>query len=247
MTEVVHILDEKQRALVLESGRVLVESNVTLRNVSKLIAWHGGFIEHLADQGSWGVLGFTNQHEFRIAKGFSRSNWYRLVAVGARFQKLDRDSYLAMSTENAERLGLEKENVRYDSENVRAAADMKASDFADYLVTKIAHAEGKPKQEKWAEMSWKMRDAQKKVIQEGLKGWMAELELTDEVYALELLVAEYRDRPTFVGFVLEEVPKLTEAIKTTDDATELKLLMVSHIQRMGDIMNHCVGEEAVAS
>jgi hypothetical protein len=192
------------------------------------------------------VLGFANQHEFRIAKGFSRSNWYRLIAIGLKFQKLDRDSYLAMSTENAERLGIEKEDVRLDAENLRAAAEMKATDFADYLVTKGAHEAGVSKLEKWAEMSWKMRAEQKKVIQEGLKGWMEENELTDEVYALELLVAEYRDRPTFVGFVLEEVPKLTEAIKSTDDATELKLLMVSHIQRMGNIMNKCAGEEAVA-
>ena len=246
MADIVHVLDEKQRAQVLESGRVLVESNTTLRNISKQIAWHGAFIEHLSEQGSWGVLGFANQHEFRIAKGFSRSNWYRLVAIGLKFQKLDRDTYLAMSTENAERLGIEKEDVRYDAENLRAAAEMKATEFADYLVTKGAHAEGKSKSEKWAEMSFKMRAEQKKVIQEGLKGWMEEHEITDEVYALELLVAEYRDRPTFVGFILEEVPRLTAAIKDIDDATELNLLVVSHLQRMGNIMNHCAGEENVA-
>lgn len=246
MTDIVHVLDEKQRAQVLESGRVLSETGVTLRNVSKLTAWHGAFIEHWAEKGSWGVLGFKDQHDFRIAKGFSRSNWYRLVAIGLRFQKLDRDTYLAMSTENAERLGLEGESVRYDPENLRAAAEMKAADFGDYLVTKGAHAEGVSKAEKWAEMRWKMRDAQKKVIEEGLKGWMEEHEIDDEVYALELLVAEYRDRPTFVGFILDEMPKLTEAIKTTDDPTELKLLMVSHIQRMGEIMNKCAGEEAAA-
>lgn len=246
MAEVVHVLDEKERAQVLECGRRLTGNGVTLRNISKDIAWDGAYIEHLAPKGSWGVLGFADQHAFRIARGYSRSNWYRLISIGLRFQKLDRQSYLTMSTENAERLALEKEHVRYDPENIRAAAEMKASDFGDYLVTKGAHAEGISKLEKWAEMSFKMRAEQKRVIQEGLKEWMQENELTDEVYALELLVAEYRDRSTFVGFILEEVPKLTEAIKTTDDATELKLLMASHIQRMGDIMNKCAGEEAVA-
>jgi len=240
--EIVHVLDEKQRALVLESGRVLVESNVTLRNVSKLIAWHGGFIEHLADQGAWGVLGFANQHEFRIAKGFSRSNWYRLVAIGLRFQKLDCDSYLAMSTENAERLGLEREDVRLDPENLRAAAEMKTSDFADYLVTKGAHAEGKSKSEKWAEWNFKLRAEQKKVMQDGLRGWMVEHELEDETFALELLIAEYRDRPAMTTFMLDAKDKLTQAIKETSDLSSLKLTVANHVLEMGHIIEVCCGE-----
>ena len=240
------LLDEMQKEEVLASSRRIRTDNVALRKASMAIGRDGAFIESLADKGSWQVLGYRHQHEFRIAEGLGRSNWYRVVAIASQFLEVDRDTYMAMSLENAERLSIEPRSVRLDPENLQRAATMTAKEFSDLMTTEGAHRDGKPKHEKWVEIKWKMRAAQREAIERDLAAWAMEhgIEYNSEsgYYALELMLAEYRERPTLAGFILESIPRLTSTIRSTTDIGELKSQLADYLEEMSNIVKVCCGE-----
>lgn len=235
-------LDEQQRQEVLECGKRIRTEKIALRKSSMSIGRDGAFIENLADRGSWQVLGCKNQHEYRIAEGIGRSNWYRVVAVAKKFLDVDRDVYMAMSMENAERLSVEPDDVRLDQGNLQAAASMTAEEFDDHLTTTTAHNEGKPKQEKWVQIHIHLREEQRKVIQEALQNWKGQHGIQDDAYAWELLCIEYADRPTLAGFILDSIPRLTGAVHDAADVDALKVSILEYLHEMAEIVHVCCGE-----
>lgn len=235
-------LDEAQREEVLACGRRIRTEKIALRKSSMAIGRDGAFIENLADRGSWEVFGCRNQHEFRIAEGIGRSNWYRVIGIGLKFLEVDRESYIAMSLENAERLAAEPPEVRHDKDNLQKAAEMTAEAFDDYMTTLGAHREGRPKREQWVQVKWRMRAEQRKVIQSALETWKQEHGIEDDAFALETLVMEYSDRPTLTGFILESIPRLTGTVRETNDIETLKASLVEYVQEMANIVRVCCGE-----
>ena len=116
-------LDEQQQQEVLECSRRIRVEKIALRKASMAIGRDGAFIENLADRGSWTLLGYRDQHDFRTAEGIGRSNWYRVVAVAKQFLVVDREVYMAMTMENAERLSIEPDEIRLNPDNLQRAAD----------------------------------------------------------------------------------------------------------------------------
>jgi hypothetical protein len=235
-------LTEQQKEEVLACGSRIRTDKVTLRKAAMSIGRDGAYVDSLAEKGSWHLLGCKDQHEFRIKEGLGKSNWYRVVAVASQFLAVDRETYMAMSMENAERLSVESEAVRFDVENLRQAADMTAREFDDYLTTKVAHRDGKPKNERWVEVKWRMRDQQRKVIQTALAAWKEEHGIEDDVFALETLVVEYSERATLAGFILASIPRLTGTVRDATDFEVLKQELTTYVQEMADLFKTCCGE-----
>ena len=235
-------LNEKQMAAVLACGKRIQKDKIALRKASMSIGYDGAYIESLAEFGSWRLLGYEHQHAFRIGEGLGRSNWYRVLSVAKKFLEIDRDAYVQMSRENAERLSLEPPKVRFDPDNLKRAAEMTARDFADLMTVDGAHREGKPKEEKWVEVKWRMRTEQRKVIEAALEGWKSEHGIEDDVFALEMLVAEYADRPTLIGFLLQSQVDLAEQVKEASDLEQLRLDVASYVTKIGRHIALCCGE-----
>ena len=234
---------------ILASDQCIRETWPRVRKMSMLIGWEAAFIQR--NEG-WTLLGFEDQHSYRQALQISRSTWYKHIALAEKFVELDKESFVAMSIENAQRLSVEPPDVRYDPANVEKAATKLAREFRDELTNEGAHREGKPVVEKWVEMHWRMKEARRDWIEKSLEKWCEENGINETYcrehgidengYALEMLLAEATSKPTLVGFMIESIPKLTAAVRETTDITELKLLFASHIQGMGDVITKCCGE-----
>ena len=242
-------LDEDLKAEILECKKRIEHDKVPLRKLAMCIGRDGAFIESLAERGSWQFLGYKDQHDFRIAQGICRSNWYRHVGVASHFLKVDRPYYLAMTMENAERLAVEPEEVRFDPDKLAKAATMTARTFDDLLTQEGAHREGKPRHERWVQVRYRMKEEQRRVIENALTAWKEEHGIADDAYALELLAVEYMDRPTLVGFLLRSRQELTEKIRSVEDVAQLKLLLADYLIEMGGVLESCCGaveEEEIA-
>ena len=235
-------LDEQERAEIIACDIRIQTNTVPLRKAAMEIGRDGAYIESRAEKGSWQLLGFKHQHEYRIAKGIGKSNWYRVVAVARAFLAIDRETYVSMSMENAERLSVESEDIRLNPDNIQKAADLSAEEFDDFITTVGAHKDGKPKRERWVQMHIRLRDQQRKVIQSALNTWKEEHGIQDDAFALETLVMEYSERPTLTGFILESIPRLTETLRQTEEIDALKQAISVHLQEMANIVHVCCGE-----
>lgn len=234
-----HVLGAELKEKIIASDRCIRRAWMNVRKMSLEIGWEGSFIEK---NNGWDMLGFKHQHDYRITVGIGKSNWYRLLAIAERFQNLDKEVFLSMSIENADKLSRQPEAIRYDSKNIEAAAKMSMRDFADTLSTQEEHRNGKSTDDKWVDVTWRMKEEQRVVIEKGIEEWRAEHGIDNNAYALELLVSEFRERPTLVGFLYSAIPELTQAVVSAQDLISLQEVVTKHIQAMNEILTTCVGE-----
>jgi hypothetical protein len=234
-------LDQQLR----ESDRTLVDAWVGLTKRSMLIGWEGAFIKR---HNGWQRLGYADEKHYRatrVANGIARSTWYKMVGLAERFSELSREQFLSMTIENAEQLAEAPQSVRRDPELIDAAAEMTVRDFESELVRRAALNENKPPSEVYVTIKWRIKQAQREVIERGLEDWQHEHGIDDPGYALELMIAEYRERVTLVGFIAESIPRLTQAVvaaHSVEELEELRRLMAAHIHEMGEILRLCCGE-----
>jgi hypothetical protein len=234
----VKTLDEQLQ----ESDQEISESWVALNKRSMLIGWQGYFIKR---HNGWERLGYADEKHYRSSKGIGRSTWYKMVGLAERFPMLTKEQFLSMTIENAEQLAVAPPSARQDPDLLEAAATMTSRDFEGELVRHTAIAENKPVGEVFVTMKWRIKQVQREVIERGLEDWQHEHGIDDPGYALELMVAEFRDRPTLVGFIAESIPRLTRAVTAAHNVEELedlRKLFATHIQEMGEILKVCCGE-----
>ena len=207
------------------------------------IGWEGAF---LRTTNAWQVLGFASEKSYRASTGIGRSTWYKMVGLAERFQHLIKEQFISMSIENAEQLAVAPMETRKDLAIVGSAATMTTRDFEGELVLETARQENKAVGEVYVTMKWRVKEAQREVIEQGLKDWQAEHGIDDKGYAIELMIAEFHDRPTLVGFLTESIPRLTQAVtsaETFDDLKRLQELLAIHIHDMGEILTICCGDK----
>ena len=214
-----------------------------LNKASMEIGWDGYFIKR---NNGWRLLGYEDEKQFRRSKGVGRSTWYKMVGIAERLQHLTRDEFLSMTIENAEQLSVQPGEAKRDPELILKAQSNTAEEFADALVGAAAQREQKPVGEVYVTIKWRIRQAQREAIERGLEDWQQEHGLDDPGYALELMIAEYHDRPTLVGFITESIPRLARAVseaQSASDLEQLRELFAQHIQEMAEILKICCGED----
>lgn len=241
-------LNEAEQEEIRSIGRLIDSVWGMASKATKELGWLGAQIESKAERGAWVVLGCKDQHDFRIARGISRSNWYRHVGIALKFVgRIEKELYTAMTLENAERLAVENSEIRYDEQLIRDAASMSIREFADKLATLGAHAEGKSKRQRYAEMRLRLEETTRDYIENGVRGWCQEngIELRAEdgiAYGLQLMVAELADGPTLVGYLLEAVPRIAKAARTSEDVVELRDMLVDFLVEINNRVNLRYGD-----
>src|SRR5580658_6769259 len=170
--------------------------------VSMERGWECASIER---DNAWEHIGFRHQHDCRVKLGVSYSNWYRTMAVAQNFFKLTKAEFLTMKLSNAELLGQQEEEIRYLQENIDKAGEESIEIFKTRFTPLPTDHKDKPTKFE-VPMTADKRDA----IEAGIKAFMNEHNLDTESYALELIVAETRERQTFVGFISDSIPRLTK-------------------------------------
>lgn len=232
-------LDEQLR----ESDRNISEAWVGLVKRSMVIGWDGYFIKR---HDGWQRLDYADEKHYRSSKGIGRSTWYKMVGLAEKFPMLTREQFLTMTIENAEQLAAVPLSDRDDTALLAAAATMTANEFEDELVRVAAISQGKPIKEVYVTIKWRIKQAQREVIERGLKDWQQEHGIDDPGYALELMIAEYHDRLTLVGFMTGEIARLTQTIaeaRSMEELEELRKLFAVHIQEMSELLKMCCGDD----
>jgi hypothetical protein len=247
----IHLLMPQVDSELMEQLR-LADSRIStnwgsLNKTTMAIGWDGYFIKR---HEGWRALGYENEKHYRRVKGIGRSTWYKMVGIAERLAHLTMDDFLLMTIENAEQLSVQPSVVKRDPELIRKAQTKTAQEFADELVLDQAARENKPVGEVYVTMKWRIKQAQREVIERGLEDWQHEHGIDDEGYALELMIAEYRERPTLVGFMAESIPRLSRQVLAVhvgdmgelDELRTLRETFAVHLQEMGEILRIVCGE-----
>ena len=235
-------------AQLKESDRRITGNGGRFNRISMEIGWDGHFIKK---HNGWRALGYEDEKHYRRVKGIGRSTWYKMTGIAERLSHLTMEEFLAMTVENAEQLSVQPGAAKRDPELILKAQTTTAQEFADELVMAQATRENKPLGEVYVTIKWRLKQAQREVIERGLEDWQHEHGIDDPGYALELLVAEYRERPTLVGFMTESIPRLSREVlgvhtgNAEIELSELRHLrdeFAVHIHEMGEILRLCCGE-----
>lgn len=210
--------------------------------MSMAIGWDGYFIKR---HDGWIALGYEDEKHFRRVHHIGRSTWYKMVGIAERLSHLAMEDFLAMTIENAEQLSVQPGAAKRDPALILKAQTHTAEQFADALLEATAIRENKPLGEVYVTMKWRIKQAQREVIERGLEDWQHEHGIDDEGYALELMIAEYRERPTLVGFMTESIPRLSREIARAESMEQLSALRQTfaiHLREMNEILRICCGE-----
>lgn len=228
-------LDSGRKERVLASYRCMQQCVVKESKTSMERGWEAAQIER--DNG-WEIIGFKHQHDCRVSLGVSYANWYRTMSVAQNFAELSKAEFLAMKLENAELLGRQSTEIRYNPQNIEAAG----TETINIFKTKFTPLPAQEK-EHWSTMELRMRKEQKEVVEKGIREFQSEHGIENPAYALELMVVETSERPTLVGFLHSAIHDLGEAIREAkDDAEKLAMILRDHIKAMEEIVHTCCGE-----
>jgi hypothetical protein len=230
---------EAMRERALRSDRCIREAWTKLSKRSMEIGWEGSFLKQ---HSLWPLLGYASEKDYRAAAGIGRSTWYTMINLAECFERLDKEQFLSMTIENAKHLATLAGDARYNPDLLRKAATMSERDFEHAVVMDTARRENRPVGDVRVTMKWRLSQAQRAVIERGLEDWQNEHNIDDPARAMELLVVEYTNRATLVGFISESIPRLTRAVTSANSADEmvsLRALFATHIQEMGEILRLC--------
>lgn len=226
-----------------EADRRITENSGRLNRASMEIAWHAFFIKRYM---GWRVLGYEDETHYRQSKRVGRSNWFKLIAIAQGLSHLSREDFLAIATiENAELLAEQPMHVKQDVSLLRKAQTQPSESFAETLAVDAAAREGKRVKDAAVTLKLHVRPGQRRAIEQGLAEWQRAHGIVDAGYALELLLAEFRERLTFVGYISETIMRLSGAVvaaRTTEELKQLRDLFATHLQDMSELLKICSGE-----
>jgi hypothetical protein len=88
-----------------------------------------------------------------------------------------------------------------------------------------------------------MSRSKKEAIEHGLRAFMAKNEIDNLSYALELLVAEFSQGDTIVGFIHRSIPEFTQQIREAGELEDLRLVALDFLQKIGEVVEQCCGDD----
>ena len=239
------VVSAELREQAQASDRCIREAWAVCTKLSKRsmeIGWEGCFLKK---HDLWPVLGFASESDYRVAAGVARSTWYQNVGLAEKFPRLTKEQFLSMTIENAKTLATVEGDTRYDAELLENAASLKQDDFEESLTAEKVLRSDRAAKEAYSTLQWRVSRTQRKVIQNGLEEWQKEHHIDDPGYALELLVVEYAERATLVGFIQESIGRFDAAVKeakTERDLVTLRGLFQDHLLEMKECLRLCCGE-----
>ena len=213
----------------------------SVKKHSMEIGWYGRILkaENLFQE-----LGYADEVAYWQAAGVGHSTWYKMIRIAEAFAHLTLDEFLALSIENADQLSTLNEAARHDEKLLAQAAKQTAIQFEETLAEHTAEVQHRPVAE--LSVTWKlhMKRGQRTVIEQRLRQWQQEHGIADEAYALEMLIAEYTERLTLVGYMTETIQRLERSTAGTSskDAAALRTEIRTLVTEMQEALRLVVGE-----
>ena len=197
------------------------------------IGWYGRILK---EEKLYLQLGYESEAVYRESARISRSTWYRMIRIAEHFRKIPLAAFLSMTADNAEQLTLLPEDERIKPEWIERAASMGGSELEYEIVKHKAKAENIPIREARTSLKIDLAISQREVIERGLERWCRDHGISDPGYGLELLVAEYTDRVTMVGYIQEVLPKLRDSLAKAITPEELRDTLATVVQELSEVL-----------
>ena len=180
---------------------------------SMRIGWHAAYLK---EHNLFGILGFKNEHECRIAAGVGESTWYAMIRLAEAYKGLDEEQFVSMKQVNAKALADLPESKRLSREWIRDAGSMSQEDFQE----KVDEAmEGKARasdgKERGKVIKISVPASRKEVIETGLKEFAESVGIpaNDTGRAMELLVVEATGQKSLIEAIANATQMIREAKK----------------------------------
>ena len=203
---------------------------------SMVIGWHA---YRMKADGDFGVLGFADENEARIASGVGESTWYANIRLAEAFKELPEKRFISMKQANAKALADMPESERLSTTWIRMAETMKIEDFAakvdDAMDGKARASDGK---ERSKTMKLSMPASRMAVIEEKAKEFAIShgLEPGDIGKAIEVSLIETTEGTTLVSAITNAMAQ----IKAAKEVIRSPLSADEALGRVGEILDEVV-------
>jgi hypothetical protein len=247
---------DRVKAEVVSWDKEVIEGLTSISKGSMRAGWFGHKIQAAK---KFGLLGFNTEDEYWEERGFRRSTWYRNTKIASCFQKLDLDAFLGMTLKNAELLVDQvPEEERQKTYWVKFAQTLKHEKLLEKVNAKYPVQQSDDEEEvietaedKFGYIKIPCIKARQQAVLDGLEQFKNKHSLNTIGQALEMLITEYTDRVTFVGFISDQLPILQFALKkegsVEDVADALRMALQSHVIGLAEILANKTGKEPVAA
>ena len=202
---------KRRKAVAKEHFDAIKEAGALHSTTSMRIGYHA---YRLKAENLFGVLGFADENEARVAAGVGESTWYANIRLAEQFKDLPEKRFVAMKQANAKALADLPESKRMSTEWVRMAETMKCDEFAARVDTEM---EGKARpsdgRERSTSMKLDMPASRKAVIEEKVKEFAEShgVDAGDTGHIFELMCVETTDGVTLVGAITNALQQIKAA------------------------------------
>jgi hypothetical protein len=170
----------------------------------------------LKDKNLWGILGFADETEARLAAGVKDSTWYSVIRLAEDFRELPEAQFVGMKLSNAKALSDLPESKRLDKQWISYATDEPIRDFAK-RVDEEMNGKARPSdtKERSVKMSIDMPASRKAVIEEKVKEFAEAhgIESGDVGKVIEVSLVENTERVTLVGAIANAGQHIKRALE----------------------------------
>lgn len=214
---------------IKEAGTLVSRSSMT-------IGWHA---YRLKSDGAFGVLGFSDENEARIAAGVGESTWYANIRLAEQFKELPEKRFVSMKQANAKALADLPESERLSTTWIRMAETMKIEEFeAKVNEAMNGKARASDSKERSTTMKLSMPASRQAVIVEKAKEFAIAhgLEPGDIGKAIEVSLIEATEGTTLVSAItnaMAQIRAAKEVIRSPLSADEA-------LGKVGEILDEVV-------
>ena len=180
-----------------------------LQSVSSMeIGWNAYLLKR---DNQFGLLGFADEEEARLASGVGQSTWYANIRLAGNFHGLTEEQFLSMKQANAKALSDLPESLRFSREWVRRAGSERIELFQE-AVDEVMEGKAKPSdgKERGVTLKVSVPKSRKKVIEDGVKAYAEKVGMSagDPGKVLEVLLVEQQGAPSLIAAITNSIQRI---------------------------------------
>lgn len=214
----------------------LVNANVLVSKNSLRIGFHAYILK---EKNLWGMLGYRDEHEARIAASVGESTWYSTIRLAEQFAGADESLFTSMKLTNAKELAELPESKREDKQWLTWAAEDSIVKFKERC-DEAMYGKARPRDSKEVTTSMKMPmpASRKKVIEEKVKEYAVAVGINpaDQAKAIEVALTEVTGGKSLVEAITNSVAKIKQAKEYAHSGVSVDEALVKMEQVLDDIV-----------
>lgn len=183
----------------------------TLREAHARVAYYGWRLKSAL---AWNELGYEDEDAMRMALEIPESTWYAYIKIGSQLRHLKLEELQAIRPRNLQLLTNVTIEQWPEHDWVSEAKKLEPNDLADLITTR--NRENGVNKEPMTHYRVKVPFSSQKMIETTVKSFQERHELSSPGRALELLIADQWDRPSYLVSVVKVYHRLAKLKELLD-------------------------------